>query len=150
VRAREPDTLVYIVHAVPTAPNQRILYEVYRDRAAYDEHLQRPYLVRYEAERRPFVLATNEIELGLQQAKVSPLPSISDILSESGIDLTGVTRSPSRAASSPSGSHLAGAPGGEYLAGPVGGEYPGSPEPSGELAQWQPAPGPRGEDPRYR
>jgi len=96
VRAKEPNTLVYIVHAVPTAPSQRILYEVYRNRAAYAEHLQRSYVKSYEAEQRPFVLATNVIELGLQQAKVSPLPSISaisDILSESGIDLTGVTGS---------------------------------------------------------
>ncbi|HVB45371.1 MAG TPA: antibiotic biosynthesis monooxygenase [Streptosporangiaceae bacterium] len=104
VRSNEPDTLVYIVHAVPTAPMQRILYEVYRDRAAHDEHLRQPYVRRYESERRPFVLATNVIELGLQQAKVSPLPSysaISDILSESGIDLTGVTRSPRPSAPPP-------------------------------------------------
>jgi quinol monooxygenase YgiN len=96
VRSLEPGTLVYIVHAVPTAPMQRILYEVYRDRAAYDEHMAKPYVARYVAERRSMVLATNAIELGLQQAKVSPLPSysaISDILSESGIDLTGVTKS---------------------------------------------------------
>ena len=32
VRSREPDTLVFIVHAFPSAPMQRILYEVYRDR----------------------------------------------------------------------------------------------------------------------
>ena len=38
VRGREPDTLVFIVHAVPSAPMQRILYEVYRDRAAYEWH----------------------------------------------------------------------------------------------------------------
>ena len=97
VRAREPGTLVYIVHAVPTAPMQRILYEVYQDRSAYDDHLAQPYMDRYLAERRSMVLATNAIELGLQQAKVSPLASysaISDILSESGIDLTGVTGSP--------------------------------------------------------
>jgi quinol monooxygenase YgiN len=96
VTTLEPGTLVYIVHAVPTAPMQRILYEVYRDRAAYDEHLAQPYVARYVAERRTMVLATNAIELGLQQAKISPLPSysaISDILSESGIDLTGVTKS---------------------------------------------------------
>ncbi|MGN6677642.1 MAG: antibiotic biosynthesis monooxygenase [Streptosporangiaceae bacterium] len=96
VRSLEPGTLVYIVHGVPTAPMQRILYEVYRDRAAYDEHMAQPYVARYVAERRSMVLATNAIELGLQQAKVSPLPSysaISDILSESGIDLTGVTKS---------------------------------------------------------
>ena len=100
VTSLEPGTLVYIVHAVPTAPMQRILYEVYRDRASYDEHLAQPYVARYVAERRSMVLATNAIELGLQQAKISPLPTysaISDILSESGIDLTGVTRSSRRA-----------------------------------------------------
>ena len=94
VGANEPGTLVYIAHAVPTAPMQRILYEVYKDRASYDDHLLQPYVARFETQRRAMVLATNSIELGLQQAKVSPLPSysaISDILSESGIDLTGVT-----------------------------------------------------------
>lgn len=101
VQSKEPDTLVYIVHAVPTAPLQRILYEVYRDRPAHEEHLNRQYVITYEVEQRPFVLATNVIELGLQQAKVSPLPSISalsDMLSESGIDLTGITRSPAPSA----------------------------------------------------
>ena len=87
VRSQEPDTLVYIVHAVPSAPMQRILYEVYRDRSAYEEHKRQPYVVAFEADRRPFVLATNIIELGLQQAKVSPLPSVSDLLSDTGFDL---------------------------------------------------------------
>ncbi len=87
VRANEPDTLVFIVHAVPSAPMQRILYEVYRDRAAFEEHKSRPYVTGFEADRRPYVLATNVIELGLQQAKVSPLPSISDLLSDTGYDL---------------------------------------------------------------
>ena len=87
VRAHEPDTLVYIVHAVPSAPMQRILYEVYRDRSAYEEHKRQPYVIAFEADRRPFVLATNIIELGLQQAKVSPLPSVSDLLSDTGFDL---------------------------------------------------------------
>lgn len=90
VQAREPDTLVYIVHAVPSAPLQRILYEVYRDRAAYEDHRQQPYVVRFEAERRPYVLATNVIELGLQQAKVSPLPSISDILEQTGTNMKAI------------------------------------------------------------
>ncbi len=87
VRANEPDTLVFIVHAVPSAPMQRILYEVYRDRAAYEEHKRQPYVAGFENDRRPYVLATNLIELGLQQAKVSPLPSISDLLSDTGYDL---------------------------------------------------------------
>jgi quinol monooxygenase YgiN len=87
VRTEEPDTLVYIFHAVPAAPMQRILYEVYRDRAAYEDHKRRSYVARFEADRRPYVLATNVIELGLKQAKVSPQSSISDLLSDTGFDL---------------------------------------------------------------
>src|SRR5215831_2341130 len=43
VKALEPGTLAYIVHGVPSAPMQRILYEVYRDEAAFTEHGQQPY-----------------------------------------------------------------------------------------------------------
>jgi quinol monooxygenase YgiN len=87
VRSHEPGTLVYIVHAVPSAPMQRILYEVYSDRDAYETHRSQPYVISFESERRPFVLATNIIELGLQQAKVSPLPSVADLLTDTGFDL---------------------------------------------------------------
>jgi quinol monooxygenase YgiN len=92
VRAREHDTLVYIVHAVPSAPMQRILYEVYRDRAGYDQHNRQPYIARFEADRAPLVLATNVIELGLQQAKVSPFPSLDDLFPEAGYDTSGFER----------------------------------------------------------
>jgi quinol monooxygenase YgiN len=92
VRGREPDTLVFIVHAVPSAPMQRILYEVYRDRAAYEWHRQQPYVARFEADRRPYVLATNVIELGLQQAKVSPFPSVAELFGEPGYDTSGFER----------------------------------------------------------
>jgi quinol monooxygenase YgiN len=74
VRVREPDTLVYVIHLVPKAPMQRIFYEVYRDRAAFDRHERQPYMQRFVAERRSCVLATNVIELRLKYAKVSPLP----------------------------------------------------------------------------
>ena len=73
VKALEPDTLVYIVHGVPSAPMQRILYEVYRDEAAFTEHGHQPYIQDFEEERKPYVLATNVIELGVRQAKLSPL-----------------------------------------------------------------------------
>ena len=116
VRTQEPDTLVYIVHAVPSAPMQRILYEVYRDRAAYDWHQQQPYVGQFEADRRPYVLATNVIELGLQHAKVSPFPSITDLFGEPGYDTSGFERpdftreygsttAASRAAGPPRGGH---------------------------------------------
>jgi quinol monooxygenase YgiN len=92
VRSREPDTLVFIVHAVPSAPMQRILYEVYRDRAAYQRHLEQPYVKQFDADRRPLVLATNIIELGLQQAKVSQFPSVADLFGEPGYDTSGFER----------------------------------------------------------
>jgi len=114
VRAHEPDTLVYIVHAVPSAPMQRILYEVYTDRAAYEAHKRQPYVAAFEADRRPYVLATNIIELGLQQAKVSPLPSVADLLSDTGFDLlkdTGFGQ-PGFGPRTPGGGTPAGGPGG--------------------------------------
>jgi quinol monooxygenase YgiN len=92
VRSREPDTLVFIVHAVPSAPMQRILYEVYRDRAAFEWHRQQPYVTQFESDRRPYVLATNVIELGLQQAKVSPFPSVAELFGEPGYDTSGFER----------------------------------------------------------
>jgi quinol monooxygenase YgiN len=74
VRTREPDTLVYVIHLVPNAPMQRIFYEIYRDLTAFDRHENQPYMKRFEADRRPCVLATNVIELRLKYAKVAPLP----------------------------------------------------------------------------
>jgi quinol monooxygenase YgiN len=73
VRANEPDTLVYVIHTVPKAAMQRIFYEVYRDRDAFERHEQQPYIKRFVTARRPYVLATNVIELRLKYAKVSPL-----------------------------------------------------------------------------
>ena len=74
VRIREPDTLVYVIHLVPNAPMQRIFYEIYRNRDAFDSHENQPYMKRFVADRRACVLATNVIELRLKYAKVAPLP----------------------------------------------------------------------------
>ena len=74
VRISEPGTLVHVIHLVPDAPMQRIFYEVYRDRAAFDSHENQPYVMRFVAGRRSCVLATNVIELRLKYAKVAPLP----------------------------------------------------------------------------
>jgi quinol monooxygenase YgiN len=72
VKTREPDTLVYVMHGVPAAPMQRILYAVYRDEAAFDEHERQPYIRQFEEEREPYVLATNVIELGVRHGKFAP------------------------------------------------------------------------------
>ncbi len=92
VRRHEPDTLVFIAHAVPSAPTQRILYQVYRSRAAYQRHLAQPYVQQFDLDRRPHVVATNVVELGLQQAKVSPFPSVADLYPEPGYDTSGFER----------------------------------------------------------
>ena len=65
---------MYVIHLVPNAPLQRIFYEIYRDRTAFDSHESQPYMQRFVADRRTCVLATNVIELRLKYAKVAPLP----------------------------------------------------------------------------
>ena len=72
VREAEPDTLIYVAHTVPNAPLQRIFYEVYRNRDAYEEHGRQPHVQRFRAERGACVVATNVIELKLASAKISP------------------------------------------------------------------------------
>jgi quinol monooxygenase YgiN len=71
VRMAEPGTLVYVIHVVPKAPIQRIIYEIYRDRAAFEEHERQPHMQRFAADRTSCVLATNVIDLRLKYAKVA-------------------------------------------------------------------------------
>ena len=73
VRSSEPDTLVYVIHVVPKAPMQRIIYEIYRDRAAFEIHERQPHIQRFMADRASCVLATNIIDLRLKYAKVAAL-----------------------------------------------------------------------------
>jgi quinol monooxygenase YgiN len=80
VKRHEPDTLLFVVHTVPNAPLQRIFYEVYRDRMAYNDHRLQPEVEDFFAKHRPYVLATNVIELDLTYAKVTALPSPSSVL----------------------------------------------------------------------
>ncbi|WP_080043667.1 putative quinol monooxygenase [[Actinomadura] parvosata] len=76
VRRGEPDTLVYVCHAVKSAPLQRIVYELYRDEVAYRDHQRQPHVERFVNERQAMVLATNVIELNVNAAKVVPLPTV--------------------------------------------------------------------------
>ncbi|WP_206784230.1 putative quinol monooxygenase [Amycolatopsis sp. MtRt-6] len=54
----EPGTLVYVTHRVDGAPLARVFYEVYRDRAAFEEHERQPHTLRFLAERDQFIAAT--------------------------------------------------------------------------------------------
>jgi quinol monooxygenase YgiN len=71
VRMAEPDTLVYVIHVVPKAPMQRIIYEIYRDRTAFEQHERQPHMQRFAADRTACVVATNVIDLRLKYAKVA-------------------------------------------------------------------------------
>jgi quinol monooxygenase YgiN len=78
VREAEPDTLVYVIHIVPKAPMQRIMYEIYRDRAAFLSHERQPHIRQFAADRASCVLATNVIDLRLKFAKVAALGSAAE------------------------------------------------------------------------
>jgi quinol monooxygenase YgiN len=51
IREQEPGTLIYFVHGVDGEPDARVFYELYRDRAAFDEHESQPHVVRFLQER---------------------------------------------------------------------------------------------------
>lgn len=55
IRASEPGTLVYVNHLVEGQPDQRIFYELYRDRAAFDEHERQPHTRKFLAGREALV-----------------------------------------------------------------------------------------------
>jgi quinol monooxygenase YgiN len=69
IRANEPDTLIYACHTVPAQPQQRIFYELYRNRAAFDAHEQQPHVKAFLAERDQFVANTEVDFLVLATAK---------------------------------------------------------------------------------
>jgi quinol monooxygenase YgiN len=77
VRGAEPDTLVYVYHTLPTLPMQRIIYEIYRDRTAFESHQRQPHIQRFTDEAKSCVLNSNVIDLRLKYAKVAPLQGIS-------------------------------------------------------------------------
>lgn len=55
IEAHEPDTLAYIVHAIPDEPNARVFYELYVDRAAFDHHEEQPHTKHFLAERDQYM-----------------------------------------------------------------------------------------------
>lgn len=52
---REPGTIIYACHEVPDAPRERVFYEMYRDRAAFEAHEEQPHVRHFLAEREQHV-----------------------------------------------------------------------------------------------
>jgi quinol monooxygenase YgiN len=61
IRESEQGTLVYACHQVAEAPRQRIFYELYRDRAAFDIHESQPH-VRDFLQAREALLESTEVD----------------------------------------------------------------------------------------
>jgi quinol monooxygenase YgiN len=69
IKANEPGTLVYASHLVEGQPLQRIFYELYRDKAAFEAHEASPHTRRYLDERDQYLASTEVDWLTLQTGK---------------------------------------------------------------------------------
>ena len=69
IRKREPGTLVYACHRVNGSPRQRIFYEPYRDRAAFDEHERQEHVRHFLAAREAFLESTEVDFMALLDGK---------------------------------------------------------------------------------
>jgi len=69
IKASEPGTLVYASHLVEGQPLQRICYELYRDRAAFEAHEAGPHTRRHLDERDQYLASTEVDWLTLQTGK---------------------------------------------------------------------------------
>jgi quinol monooxygenase YgiN len=69
IKAGEPGTLVYAAHTVDGQPLQRVFYELYRDKAAFDVHEASPATKRYLAGRGQYLASTEVDWLTLQAGK---------------------------------------------------------------------------------
>ena len=58
LKAGEPGTLIYACHRVEGQPLQRIFYELYRDRAAFEAHEAAAHTRRYLDQRDQYLAAT--------------------------------------------------------------------------------------------
>jgi quinol monooxygenase YgiN len=69
IKTNEPGTLVYATHRVEGQPLQRIFYELYQDRAAFEAHEASPHTRRYLDEREQYLASTEVDWLTLQTGK---------------------------------------------------------------------------------
>lgn len=75
IRDREPGTLVYACHRVPDAPRERMFYELYRDREAFDAHGEQPHVRHFLAEREQHLEHVDVDVLTLLDGKGIPASS---------------------------------------------------------------------------
>lgn len=72
IRALEPGTLVYVSHAVDGDPLQRVFYELYRDRAAFEAHEEHVHVRAFLEERAEHVASVEVTFLDVVAAHTAP------------------------------------------------------------------------------
>jgi quinol monooxygenase YgiN len=58
IHAKEPGTLIYVCHQVRRKPQERVLYELYRDLQAFEAHEQQGHIQAFLTEREDLVADT--------------------------------------------------------------------------------------------
>jgi quinol monooxygenase YgiN len=69
IRENEPGTLVYAVHRVDGKPLERMFYELYQDRAAFEAHEEQPHTRRFLDARGQYLDSYTVDFLSLQGGK---------------------------------------------------------------------------------
>lgn len=72
VREFEYDTLIYSCHMVEGNPRQRLFYELYRNRTAFERHEEQEHVRRFLAEREAMLESADVDILTLQDGKTPP------------------------------------------------------------------------------
>ena len=75
VRTREPGTLVYACHRVEGSPRERIFYELYHGKGAFQVHENQPHTRHFLAAREPLLESTVVDFLSLADGKTPKLTS---------------------------------------------------------------------------
>ncbi|WP_223775681.1 antibiotic biosynthesis monooxygenase [Streptomyces sp. 135] len=71
IRAREPQTLTYVIHTPEGEPLVRVFYELYADRAAFDAHEAQPHIKHFLAEREQYLAGVEVTFLDVIAGKVA-------------------------------------------------------------------------------
>lgn len=69
IREHKAGTVVYAVHTVEGKPLERIFYELYRDKAAFDAHEEQEHTRRFLHARGQFLTSVDVDRLTLQAGK---------------------------------------------------------------------------------
>jgi quinol monooxygenase YgiN len=75
IEKREPGTLLYVVHEVEDDSCGRVFYELYRDRAAFDEHNAQEHVRHFLAEREQYFDEPPRVEFLRMRSGVGPAAS---------------------------------------------------------------------------